>query len=85
MHTEATSLKQNTVYNSSGVKCHILDLSQFPEELKIDSVEWHEAWQRYMMFQDTYSDTEDATRTDLLLHQSPGIQQGCLPVSPRIS
>jgi hypothetical protein len=62
LHTEATSLKQNTVYNSSGVKCHILDLSQFPEELKIESVEWHEAWQRYMTFQDTYSDTEVATR-----------------------
>ena len=62
MHTEATSLKQNTVYNSSGVKCHILDLSQFPEELKVDSVEWHEAWQCCMMFQDTYSDMEVATR-----------------------
>ena len=62
MHTEATSLKQNTVYNSSSVKCHILDLSQFPEELKVDSVEWHEAWQRCMMFQDTYSDMEVATR-----------------------
>lgn len=62
LHTEATSLKQNTVYNSSGVKCHILDLSQFPEELKIESVEWHEAWQHYMMFQDTYSDVEVTTR-----------------------
>ncbi|KAF8224793.1 hypothetical protein L208DRAFT_1101022, partial [Tricholoma matsutake] len=62
LHTEATSLKQNTVYNLSGVKCHILDLSQFLEELKIDSLEWHEAWQHYMMFQDMYSDTEVATR-----------------------
>jgi hypothetical protein len=62
LHTETTSLKQNTVYNSSGSKCHILDLSQFPEELKMDSIDWHESWQRYMVFQGTYCDPEVAAR-----------------------
>src|ERR1700733_4327702 len=48
LHTETTSLKQNTVYNSSGIKCHILDLLQFSEESKIDIIDWHKGWQRYL-------------------------------------
>ncbi|KAF8221664.1 hypothetical protein L208DRAFT_1326571 [Tricholoma matsutake] len=62
LHTEATSLKQNTVYNAAGLKCHILDLSQFPDESKINIADWHESWQRYMIFLDTHCDTEVATR-----------------------
>jgi hypothetical protein len=62
LHTETTSLKQNTVYYSSGTKCHILDLSQFFEESKMDSIDWHESWQRYMVFQETFCNSEIATR-----------------------
>jgi hypothetical protein len=62
LHTETTSLKQNTVYNSLGIKCHILDLAQFSEEPKIDIVDWHEGWQRYLVFLDTHCEIEIATR-----------------------
>jgi len=62
LHTETTSLKQNTVYNSSGTICHILNLSQFPEEHKMDSIDWHEAWQCYMVFQESHCDSEVVSR-----------------------
>ncbi|KAF8220545.1 hypothetical protein L208DRAFT_1333210 [Tricholoma matsutake] len=62
LHTETTSLKQNTVYNALGIKCHILDLSQFPEESKIDIVEWHKGWQWYLIFLDPHCDIKIATR-----------------------
>jgi len=62
LHTETTSLKQNIVYNSLGIKCHILDLAQFPKEAKIDIVEWHEGWQWYLVFLDTHCEIEIATR-----------------------
>jgi len=62
LHTETTSLKQNMVYNSLGIKCHILNLTQFPEEAKIDIVEWHEGWQWYLVFLDTHCEIEIATR-----------------------
>ncbi|GLB38818.1 hypothetical protein LshimejAT787_0506830 [Lyophyllum shimeji] len=62
LHTETTSLKQNTVYNSANTKCHILDLSQFQDEASIDIIDWHEAWQRYMVFLDTHCDIEVASR-----------------------
>ena len=39
LHTETTSLKQNTIYNSSSTKCHILNLSQFLEESKMDTID----------------------------------------------
>ena len=59
---ETTSLKQNTVYNSTGTKCHILDLLQFPKESKMDSIDWHEFWQCYMAFQDSYCNPKVASR-----------------------
>ena len=55
LHTETTSLKQNTIYNSAGLKCHIINLLQFLDELKIDVVDWHESWQCYMTFLDTHT------------------------------
>lgn len=62
LHIETTSLKQNTVYNSSGSKCHILDLSQFPKESKMDTIDWHKSWQRYMIFQEIHCDLEVSAR-----------------------
>ncbi|KAF8228679.1 hypothetical protein L208DRAFT_1290376 [Tricholoma matsutake] len=62
LHTETTSLKQNTVYNSTGTKCHILNLSQFPKESKMDLIDWHESWQCYMAFQDSHCDSKVASR-----------------------
>ncbi|KAF8240141.1 hypothetical protein L208DRAFT_1385065 [Tricholoma matsutake] len=62
LHTKTTSLKQNTVYNSSGSKCHILDLSQFPKESKMDTIDWHKSWQCYMIFQEIHCDLEVSTR-----------------------
>jgi hypothetical protein len=44
LHKESTSIKQNVVYNSTSTKCHIMDLSLFPDERKMDIADWHEAW-----------------------------------------
>ena len=62
LHKESTSIKQNVVYNSAGTKCHIMDLSLFPDETKMDIADWHEAWNRYHTFVDTHYNTIGSKR-----------------------
>ncbi|KAF8230995.1 hypothetical protein L208DRAFT_1472460 [Tricholoma matsutake] len=64
LHTKATSLKHNTVYNAAGLKCHILDLSQFPDESKINIADWHKIhdlpghtlWKEHYLFLCVHND-----------------------------
>ncbi|KAF9456232.1 hypothetical protein BDZ94DRAFT_1178185 [Collybia nuda] len=62
LHKESTSIKQNTVYNSLGTKCHVMDLSQFPEESTMDIADWHEAWNCYRVFLESSCDHTLYTR-----------------------
>jgi hypothetical protein len=47
LHREGHSLKRSKV-NVNGVLYHLLDLSQFENELAIDPLLWQEAYQRYL-------------------------------------
>ncbi|GBE80135.1 hypothetical protein SCP_0213380 [Sparassis crispa] len=56
LHNHATSIKQNIIYNSSGTKCHLMDLTQFQAESDMDVADWHEAWNCYNLFLRTHAD-----------------------------
>ncbi|KAL6304315.1 hypothetical protein BKA93DRAFT_713050, partial [Sparassis latifolia] len=62
LHNNSTSIKQNIVYNASGTKCHLIDLTQFQTESEMDVADWHEAWNRYIPFLRTHSDSAVAQR-----------------------
>ncbi|KAG0703580.1 hypothetical protein DFH29DRAFT_803251, partial [Suillus ampliporus] len=51
---ESSTLKFVTFYSShrgiAPMKCHLIDISQFPTESSISIPEWHEAWVRYLRF-----------------------------------
>ncbi|KAF9467015.1 hypothetical protein BDZ94DRAFT_1133559, partial [Collybia nuda] len=59
---ETTTIKQTTTFNPTGVKCHIIDLSHFPDEDSLDIADWHESWNRYKNFQRIYCVPKIATR-----------------------
>ncbi|KAG2124127.1 hypothetical protein BD769DRAFT_1740999 [Suillus cothurnatus] len=59
---EPSMLKFVTHYtshrNSAPMKCHILDVSQFPAESSISIGEWHEAWVRFLKLLTDYASPE---------------------------
>ncbi|KAG0693352.1 hypothetical protein DFH29DRAFT_776788, partial [Suillus ampliporus] len=47
LHREGHSLKRSKI-NVAGISYHLLDLSQFENELDMDPLSWQEAYQRYL-------------------------------------
>ncbi|KAG1727238.1 hypothetical protein EDB19DRAFT_1612051, partial [Suillus lakei] len=63
--------------NSVPMKCHILDVSQFPSETFISIGEWHEAWAHFLKLLADYASPEVLawwTKHHNKLHQHPDFE-----------
>ncbi|KAG1828815.1 hypothetical protein EV424DRAFT_1590805, partial [Suillus variegatus] len=61
LHREGYSLKRTKI-NVNGISHHLLDLSQFANELDLDPLSWQEAYQRYLTWIKDIGDPLSHTR-----------------------
>ncbi|KAG1810397.1 uncharacterized protein HD556DRAFT_1205263, partial [Suillus plorans] len=61
LHREGHSLKRSKVH-VNGVSHHLLDLSQFENELDLDPLSWQEAYQRYLTWIEDIGDASSLKR-----------------------
>ncbi|KAG1882695.1 hypothetical protein F4604DRAFT_1535522, partial [Suillus subluteus] len=61
LHCEGHSLKRCKI-NVGSVSCHLLDLSQFENELDIDPLSWQEAYQHYLTWIKDIGDSHSVLR-----------------------
>ncbi|KAG1735977.1 hypothetical protein EDB19DRAFT_1604872, partial [Suillus lakei] len=61
LHREGHALKHSKVH-VNGVSHHLLDLSQFENELELDPLSWQEAYQRYLTWIEDIGDASALKR-----------------------
>ncbi|CAA7271031.1 unnamed protein product [Cyclocybe aegerita] len=62
LHTNEATIVHKPVFNRAGVKRHIMDVSHFPIEGDMDVADWHEAWNRYLVFVGVHGEADISKR-----------------------